>query len=75
MPFPIIPILAVAAIVGGFSTLSWYSSLSQEEQDYADRRANELAAELFGRAFESLSRAQMEQVLAQVEYEEQEYEI
>ena len=42
MPFPIIPLLAISALLGGTGALAWYSRLSQEEKDAADRRANEL---------------------------------
>lgn len=45
MPLPLIPILAIAAIFGGFVTLKWYSKLSRYERAEADR----LAMKHFGR--------------------------
>lgn len=55
---PLIPILAIAAIVGGVATLSWYSQLSSEEQ----RRANTLAMKWFGRRFQDLAEHQQKQI-------------
>lgn len=56
--FPIIPLLAVAAIIGGVCTLSWYSQLSRAEQ----KRANSLALKWFGRQFQQLSQRQQQQI-------------
>ena len=47
MPFPIIPLLAIAALLGGGGTLVWYSRLSQAKKDEADRKANEYVRTLF----------------------------
>ena len=52
MVFPLIPLFALVAILGGGGTLAWYSSLDEEERDLA----NELAFELFDKALEELSR-------------------
>ena len=54
MIFPLIPILAVIAIIGGGGTLAWYSTLDDEERDFA----NELAFELFEKTVEELNRSQ-----------------
>jgi uncharacterized BrkB/YihY/UPF0761 family membrane protein len=54
MIFPLIPILAVVAIIGGGGTLAWYSTLDDEERDFA----NELAFELFEKTVEELNRGQ-----------------
>ena len=62
MPFPIIPLLAIAAILGGTGALTWYSRLSQEEKDEADRKANELAWKLFKKALNELDQKQAVQI-------------
>jgi hypothetical protein len=54
MVFPLIPIFALIAIVGGGGTLAWYCSLDEEEKDVA----NELAFELFEKTVEQLNRGQ-----------------
>ena len=54
MVFPLIPILAIVAILGGGGTLAWYSMLDDEERDLA----NELAFELFEKTVEQLNRGQ-----------------
>ena len=54
MIFPLIPILAIIAIIGGGGTLAWYSTLDDEERDFA----NELAFELFEKTVEELNRGQ-----------------
>jgi hypothetical protein len=54
MIFPLIPILAIVAIIGGGGTLAWYSTLDDEERDFA----NELAFELFEKTVEELNRGQ-----------------
>lgn len=69
MVFPIIPILAIAAIVGGVGTLIWYSNLSAERKEAADRRANELAKSMFNKALNQLTSAQAKRVLALVKSE------
>lgn len=56
--FPIIPILAIAAIVGGIATLSWYNSLPREEQ----KRADSLALKWFGKKFQQLAKHQQERI-------------
>ena len=66
MPFPIIPLLAIAAILGGAGTLAWYSRLSQAEKDKADRKANEYARQLFHKALDELTARQATQVHEQV---------
>ncbi len=56
--FPLIPFLAIAAIVGGLFTLGWYSRLSKEEK----RRADTLAMQWFGRQFQQLAKNQQKQI-------------
>jgi hypothetical protein len=51
---PVIPIVALLAIVGGSASLCWYYSMDSEEQDLA----NELAIELFQKTVEQLNRGQ-----------------
>lgn len=51
---PIIPILAIGAILGGIATLAWYSSLSEAEQKKADK----LALQWFGKRFNELAEYQ-----------------
>ena len=54
MIFPIIPILALVAILGGGATLGWYSRLTDEEKDLV----NELALELFEKTVQQLNKSQ-----------------
>jgi hypothetical protein len=56
--FPIIPILAIAAIIGGFAALSWYSGLTREQQ----RRADALAMKWFGKQFRQLAQNQQRRI-------------
>ena len=50
MAIPIIPILALGAIIGGIYTLDWYSAKSKVEREKADR----LAMQWFGKRFQEL---------------------
>lgn len=67
--FPIIPLLAIAAIVGGVATLSWYSQLTKEQQYAANKRMNQLALHWFNRRFNELGERQRAQVENQVRNE------
>ena len=69
MPFPLIPLMAIAAILGGTGALAWYSRLSQEEKDEADRKANEYARQLFNKALDELTARQATQVHERVKRE------
>ena len=69
MVFPIIPIAAIAAIVGGSFTLGWYFSLSPKKREKADKKANKLAKKLFGKPLDELNESEAQQVLEQVEYD------
>lgn len=69
MAFPIIPLLAIAAILGGTGTLAWYSRLSQAEKEKADRKANEYARTLFHKALDELTARQASQVHERVKGE------
>lgn len=69
MVFPIIPLLAIAAILGGTGTFVWYSSLSREEQEEADRKANEYAIALFSKRLDELTEAQAKQIHDKVKRE------
>ena len=69
MPFPIIPLLAIAAILGGAGTLAWYSRLPQAKKDEADRKANEYARKLFNKALDELTTRQAAQISERVRKE------
>ena len=69
MIFPIIPLLAIAAILGETGTFVWYSSLSREEQEKADRKANEYAIALFSKRLDELTEAQAKQIHDKVKRE------
>jgi len=69
MVFPVIPVVAAAAIVMGGVALVWYSNLSAEEKERADIRANELANEWFGQALDKLSKFNFMRVLLAVKRE------
>ena len=69
MPFPIIPLLAIAALLGGGGTLAWYSRLSQAEKDEADQKANEYARTLFNKALDELTQRQATQIHGRVKGE------
>jgi hypothetical protein len=56
--FPLIPILALVAICGGGVTLSWYSGLSIEEKNEADRIACGYAATLYEKSLKELTNAE-----------------
>lgn len=62
MPFPLIPILAIAGIVGGITALAWYTNLSSQEQAKADR----LAMQWFGRRFKELAKHQQNEIRDQL---------
>lgn len=64
MFFPIIPLLALAAILGGSVTLVWYDKLSQEQKEEADRLAANYAKELYGKSMRELTQAQTSHVVA-----------
>jgi hypothetical protein len=55
---PIIPILAIAAIIGGISVLSWYGGLTKKEQ----KRADTLAMKWFGKQFQQLAKNQQKRI-------------
>jgi hypothetical protein len=54
--FPIIPLLALAGILGGGGTLLWYDAQSKEKQQEADRLAADYANQLFGKTVDELSK-------------------
>jgi hypothetical protein len=62
--FPLIPLLALIAIVGGGTTLAWYSKLTREQQAEADRIACEYAWEIFGKSLKELTKEQANHVAA-----------
>lgn len=63
MVFPIVPLLAVTAIIGGAYTRRWYNSLSKEEQEKADARTGELAWKWFRRPLDELNPEQASEVV------------
>ena len=64
---PLIPILCIAALIGGASGLAWYESLSKDEQEKADKLAGELAWNLYQKSLKNLTRDQAENVAAMVQ--------
>ena len=60
--FPLIPLIALFAIVSGGVTLAWYSELSKEDQKAADRLAGEYALRLYDKSLDELSKAQADHV-------------
>ena len=56
--FPIIPVIALLGIIGGVSTLAWYSNQTRVNQEKADR----MALQWFGRRFRQLTENQQEQI-------------
>jgi hypothetical protein len=60
--FPLIPILAILAIVGGVTALAWYSGLSREEQ----KKADTLAMKWFGKQFQQLAEHQQKKIRDQM---------
>lgn len=67
--FPIIPFLAIAAIIGGIATLSWYSKLSPEEKREANKKMNQLAIKLYARNYDLLNQEQKKVVSNQIRKE------
>ena len=64
MVFPIIPLAALAAMFGGSFTLGWYVTMSKDEQEEADRQANEFAMSMFNKALNNLDNIEAESVEA-----------
>lgn len=62
--FPFVPLLSLLAILGGTGALYWYSNLSKEEQEKADRIAGDYALELFGKTLDELTSAEAKRVHA-----------
>lgn len=66
---PLIPILAVAGIIGGTVTLGWYASLSNDQKYKANKRANEIAMGRFKKELRSLTEQQYTSVMNTVKKE------
>lgn len=62
--FPVVPLFFLFSIVGGALGLRWYSQLSREEQERADRLASQKAYELFGRPLDRLTASEAKHVEA-----------
>jgi hypothetical protein len=62
--FPIVPLLALVAILGGGVTLVWYDELSKEQKEEADRIAADYAKQLYGKSVKELTRAQGNRVVS-----------
>jgi hypothetical protein len=60
--FPLIPLVALFAIFGGGVTLAWYSKLSPEGQESADRIGCEYAKELFDKSLKELTKEEANRV-------------
>jgi hypothetical protein len=61
---PLIPIVALMAILGGGVTLMWYDNLSEEEKENADRIAGGYAKQLYNASLENLTDEQAKRVAA-----------
>ena len=62
MFFPLIPILAIAAMIGGGVTLTWYSELSEKEKGEADRIACDYASDIYDKSIKELTNAEANHV-------------
>jgi hypothetical protein len=60
--FPLIPLLAVFAIVSGGVTLVWYDELPKAEKEEADRIACGYAKDVFGKTLKELTTAEANHV-------------
>ena len=60
--FPIIPVIAGLAIIGGTGALVWYSNQSKSQRD----NANRLALQWFGKRFKELAEHQQKKVIKQI---------
>jgi hypothetical protein len=60
--FPLIPLFALFAVVGGGVTLAWYSELSKDKKEEADRIACEYAQDVFGKGLKELTKAEAQHV-------------
>ncbi len=60
--FPIVPLLALFAMIGGGVTLGWYSQLSKHEQEEADRLACGYAQDVFNKSLKELTKAEAQHV-------------
>lgn len=56
--FPLIPILAGLAVLGGVGTLYWYDTLSDDQKEEANELAAHYAKEHFETTVEQLTRDQ-----------------
>jgi hypothetical protein len=62
MVFPLIPILAVIAILGGGATLVWYDTLSDDEKNHANDWAAHYAEQLYHKTVAELTREEAQVV-------------
>jgi hypothetical protein len=60
--FPLIPLFALFAIVGGGVTLAWYADLSKEDQEAADKIAADYAKSVYQKSIDDLTKAQLAHV-------------
>ena len=60
--FPIIPVLAIIALVGSGGTLIWYDKLNKEQKETANRIAMNYAWQLYGKAVNELTKDQASHV-------------
>jgi len=65
--FPLIPLFAVFAIVGGGVTLVWYEQLSEAERQEADRIAADYARGVFDKSVKELTKAEAAHVASLTE--------
>jgi hypothetical protein len=65
--FPLIPLFALFAILGGGATLVWYEGLSSAEQQEADRIAADYARTIFDKSMKELTSAEAARVASLTE--------
>ena len=57
---PLIPILALMALLGGAGTLAWYDTLSDDEKDHANDLTAHYAEQVFHKTVAQLTRREAE---------------
>ena len=60
--FPLIPLLALGAMIGGGVTLAWYFELDPKQQEEADRIACDYAWANFKKSLKELTKAERDHV-------------
>jgi len=60
--FPVIPILALLALIGGAGTLAWYETLSDDEKDQANDLTAHYAERLYHKTVAQLTHDEAQMV-------------